>query len=459
MQNLTIPRLGPPGVNPRYISSGAFRSVPYAVWLENERKGTSGNAAPVAPAASNRAGASTRSDAAAKIARQMGGLQTRDTDPMFPGGVPTPPDYTNEFGIAIDTTEILALCEEVGLYNALPEIVRGTKQESWRELTQLDFASGCASIGFPAGDCPEDSVHHTDTGGPINLKHIGVRKTLTESDILDSAASIVAGAGVNRIVGAFNDQGLPGELDTASLLSATIGDVREKELRLAMVLTLNGWDDLLVNGDSSNPLEFDGITNLITAVNGARACGSGMTGTFSAANFDRFLAAGCAHPQAILGHPAALQEIAMGYMNLGYQFVAYGDNANVTPGFHFANQIMTGIGPVALIGDTRFPRQDLGGGLFRTIVYPVRLTHNGEPLIYKRTQIALAAKDLTPGCSAVCVRGVGRDGAGRQGHVRPGALREHVQRHRGRRLRLRSPVHACPAPAEVNHWPPALPAK
>ena len=45
--------------------------------------------------------------------------------------------------------------------------------------------------------------------------------------------------------------------------------------------------------------------------------------------------------------------------------------------------------------------RDLGGGRFRGIVYPVRLTHNGQPLIYKATQIPLAAKDLTPGCSAV----------------------------------------------------------
>ncbi len=40
-------------------------------------------------------------------------------------------------------------------------------------------------------------------------------------------------------------------------------------------------------------------------------------------------------------------------------------------------------------------------GVFQTDVYPVRMTHNGEPLIYKSTQIPLSAKDLTPGCSAV----------------------------------------------------------
>ena len=428
MNQLIIPRLTPTGVDPRFVSSGAHRrNVPYHVWLEQERKaaaveGRSFRAPPVdaqgiprdiarnvsidelvelAKATDRAAPAMAARHAAIRRAIAGQVRQERDADPMFPNGVPTPGDYTTEFGVPLDTTEIITLCEEVGLYNALPEVTKGTKTESWLELDQLEFASGCDSCAFPAGECPEDQVHHS-TNRSVNLKHFGVRKSLTESDIIDSAASIAAGHGIGRILGGFNEQGLPGELDTATLMQASIGSVREKELRLAMILTLNCWDDLLVNGDAGdNPDEFSGIMDLVTAANGARACPTFMTGTFSVANFDRFLAAGCAHPQALLGHPAALQEIAAGYLSLGYQVIAYGDNANVTPGVHFSNQIMTGLGPIALIGDTRFPRLDLGGGQFRTIVYPVRLTHNGEPLIYKRTQIPLAAKDLAPGCSAV----------------------------------------------------------
>jgi hypothetical protein len=451
MNDLNIPRLMPTGVDPRYVASGANRTIPYHVWVEQKRRAaayegrkpqlppTDRNGIPldlahyadpdemvemakkiVARAEATdeerkrfaaleaeygdefkRAAASgDGAELAGAIKKAL--LHMRDVDPvMWPAVTPTPGDYTNEFGVPLDQTEIITLCEEVGLYNALPEITKGTKTESWLELDQLEFASGCDSCAFPAGECPEDQVHHSEAKS-LSLKHFGVKKALTQSDIMDSAASIAAGYGINKLVGGFNQQGLPGELDTATLFSASIGNVKEKELRLAMILVLNCWDDLLVNGDPSlNPDEFAGIMDLITAANGARSCPTWMSGTFSVEHFDEFLAAGCASPQAIIGHPAALQEIAMGYMGLGYQFATYGDNSNVTPGIHFSNTIMSSLGPIALIGDTRFPRVDVGGGRFRTIVYPVRLTHNGEPLIYKRTQIPLSAKDLTPGCTAV----------------------------------------------------------
>jgi hypothetical protein len=430
MTNLNIPRIGPPtGVNPRFVSSGANRTTPYHVWAEQERRQAAleGRSAHLPPVDRNgipldlahytsdpdelaewaqRHGARSAAPSAARMAAlkaavRLGELQRRDADPMFPNGVPTPGDYSAEFGVPLDQTEIIALCEETGLYSALPEIVKGTKTESWLEMDQLEFASGCDSCAFPAGECPEDQVHHSENRS-VALKHFGVRKTLTQSDILDSAASIAAGYGINKLVGGWNQQGLPGELDTATLMNASIGNVKEKELRLAMILVLNCWDDLLVNGDSSvNPDEFDGLMDIITAANGARSCPTYMSGNFSVSDFDRFLAAGCATPQAIIGHPSALVEISAGYFSLGYQFAVYGDNANVTPGIHFSNSIMTSLGPIALIGDTRFPRVDMGSGHFRTIVYPVRLTHNGEPLIYKRTQIPLSAKDLNPGCSAV----------------------------------------------------------
>lgn len=447
---LTIPKLVPTGVDPRFVASGANRTMPYHVWVEMERRAaaeegrkpylppTDRNGIPldlahyaepdemleIARKIVARAEATDeqrkrladlqaeygdefKRAAASGDGAEMAGairkalLHLRDTDPLFPNGVPTPGDYTTEFGIPIDQTEIITLCEEVGLYNALPEIVKGTKTEAWLEMDQLEFASGCDSCAFPAGECPEDQVHHSSSKS-VSLKHFGVRKSLTQSDIMDSAASIAAGVGVNKLVGGFNQQGLPGELDTATLFNASVASVKEKELRLAMILVLNCWDDLLVNGDPSlNPDEFSGIMDLITAANGARSCPTYMSGAFEVDDFDRFLGAGCAAPQAILGHPSALLEISAAYFNLGYQFAVYGDNSNVTPGIHFSNSIMTSLGPIALIGDTRFPRVVGAAGHFRSIVYPVRLTHNGEPLIYKRTQIPLSAKDLNPGCTAV----------------------------------------------------------
>jgi len=451
---ITAPNLfggGAPGLDNRYVTSGASRSMSYEAWkdLEKRQAALEGRRPDLPPEDKNgipldiahyadpdevRAWAHeviaregsvedrkrklTELDARMgddfKAAMESGDmnrlrnvvrsayLELRDTDPvMQPSPVPTPGDFTNEFATPVDPTEIIALCEELGLWNALPEIVNGSQVESWRELDQLEFASGCNAIAFTPGECPEDQVHHTATE-TMTKRHIGVKKSLTESDIRHSAASIAAGVGVNALIGGFNDTGLPGDLDGPSLIRASISDVKEKEARLSTILTLNGWDDLLVNGDNAaNPLEFDGIVNSITAANGARACPSWMSGTFSAANFDRFLAAGCGQAQAILGHPTALAELAVNYWGLGSQTAFFDDNANMSPGRHFTSSLITGIGPVSLIGDTRFPRVDNGDGTFRTILYPVVLTHNGEPLIYKATQIPLSYKDLTPGCSAI----------------------------------------------------------
>ncbi len=451
-QALKAPNMfgGMPGVDPRYISSGAHRTIPYRQWKEQEERTSAeeGRRAYLPPVDKNgvpldiahygdfdetlnwaqdivrrHEAQSERAQKVKEIDDRMGEdfkaaassgdperiravvksalLQLRDTDPVIsPSPPPTPGDFTTEFGTPIDTTEIIALCEELGLYSAFPDIVNGSKIDSWRELTQLEFASGCDSCAFTPGECPEDQVHNTGSE-TMTKRHIGVKKSLTQSDIVHSAASIAAGYGVNQVVGAFNHQGLPGEMDAASLIRGSVANLKEKELRLAMILVLNCWDDLLVNGDNSaNALEPDGVTNLITATNGARACPNWMTGTFSVNNLDRFMSAGCARPQAILGHPTALAEIALGYYGIGSQTVFFDKNEGITPGLHFSSQIMAGIGPVALIGDSRFPRVD-EAGTFRTIVYPVRLTHNGEPLIYKATQIPLSAKDLAPGCTAI----------------------------------------------------------
>lgn len=326
----------------------------------------------------------------------------RATDPVIlPQPYSSPGDFLAQFPVPLDTTELIALCEETGLYRALPEIVNGSQVESWRELTQLEFLTGCDNIAFAPGECPEEYEH---TGGNLteSKRHIGAKETLSDSDIIHSAASIAAGYGMRELVGGFNAQGLPGERDVASLLRANITDLKDKEARLATILTINGWDQLLVDGDNgANALEFDGIVTQITTVNGARCNDALNTGTFSATEFDAFMAAGCARPQAILGHSTALAAIALAYFGLGSQTIFYDRNDNVVPGIHFAGELMTGFGPVDLIADNRFPRADNGDGTFNATVYPVVLSHNGEPLIYKATQIPLSYKDLTPGCTAI----------------------------------------------------------
>jgi len=327
----------------------------------------------------------------------------RATDPMIlPQPYASPGDFLAQYPVPLDTTELITLCEETGLYRALPEVVNGSQTESWREMTALAFLTGCNNIAFEEGGCPEEYSHE---GGNLtqHKKHIGAKQTLSDSDIVHSAASVAAGYGMRELVGGFNDQGLPGERDVATMLRANIADLKAKEMKLASILVLNGWDQQLVDGDDTNTEEFDGLATQITVANGAR-CNSSLTGTFSVTDFDQFLAAGCARPQAVIGHPTALAAISLAYFAIGSQTVFFNDNANIVPGLHFAGSIMTGIGPVDLIADSRFPRDAPGpapAGFFDTTVYPVRLTHNGEPLIYKATQIPLSAKDLAPGCTAI----------------------------------------------------------
>jgi len=326
----------------------------------------------------------------------------RAVDPMIlPQPYAAPGDFLAQYPVPLDTTELIAMCEETGLWNALPEVVNGSQTESWRELNELAFLTGCNNLAFEEGGCPEEFYSDGDNLTQYK-KHIGAKKTLSDSDIVHSAASVAAGYGMRELIGGFNDQGLPGERDVATLLRANIADAKAKYMKLASILVLNGWDQLLVDGDDTNAEEFDGLALQVTSANGARCNDTAsLTGTFSVNQFDQFLSAGCARPQAIIGHATALAAISLAYFAVGSQTLFHDNGANIVPGLHFAGEIMTGMGPLSLIADNRFCRTDKGAGLFQSTVYPVRLTHNGEPLIYKATQIPLSAKDLAPGCTAI----------------------------------------------------------
>jgi hypothetical protein len=180
-----------------------------------------------------------------------------------------------------------------------------------------------------------------------------------------------------------------------------ISDVKEKEIRKAMTLVLNGWDELLVIGDATTyPLEFNGIENLLPE---SCAHHNTATGTFSANEFDRFLAESCAKPTHIFGHPQAIQEMLSGYFQLGFagsQVVNFSEGGRITPGFNFAGFVNTGVGTMAVVADNNFTRQNTTG-TFQSSLYPLRMNHNGEPLVYKSTQIPLAYRDLTPGCTSI----------------------------------------------------------
>ena len=336
----------------------------------------------------------------------------RATDPnILPQPYVTPGDFAAQFPQPLDTTEILAMCEEITAWQALPELPTALKGETWRELNSLAFTSGSSYISFADGECPEE-YEHDGNNTTVNLKNIGAKKSLSISDIMHSAA--VASAnwnGINRILGGIpTGEGMPGGSDSATFLMETVSDVKDKEVRLAMTLVLNGWDRLLVLGDAdSNSLEFTGIEPWFDqgSCSGAVHRNDGewdASGTFASANFDRFLSEACAKPTTLFGSPQSMQELMSSYFQLGFQgsqLINFGSGDRITPGFNYAGFVNTGVGKLPVVADNNFTRTDGGGGEFQSKIYALRMTHNGVPLVYKRTQIPLAFKDLAPGCTAV----------------------------------------------------------
>jgi hypothetical protein len=340
------------------------------------------------------------------------GFVSRATDPVIlPQPYVTPTDFSAQFPQPLDTTEILAMCEEITLWQTIPEIRTMLQGETWRELNSMAFVSGSSYISFADGECPEEYTHN-GSNTTINSKNIGAKKSLSISDIMHSSA--VAGAnwhGINKILGGLAaGEGMPGGSDSATFLMESIADVKDKEVRLAMTLVLNGWDRLLALGNAaSNSLEFTGIEEYFDQTcSGTVHRNDGewsASGSFSGISFDRWLAESCAKPTHVFGHPSAIQEMLAAYFQLGFQgsqvvnFSGPGDR--IIPGYNFAGFVNTGIGRLAVVADNNFTRTASGAATFQSNLYALRMTHNGVPLVYKMTQIPLAMKDLVPGCTAI----------------------------------------------------------
>lgn len=330
---------------------------------------------------------------------------SKATDPVVTN-VGTPADFAAQFPTPLDQSELLAMCEEVNLLRTIPEEMTGLKSVLWREMSSLAFTSGSQYIGFADGACPEE-YSHDGANKTLDLKNLGAKKSLTISDIMHSIASISAGYGINNLVGGFaGGSGMPGGGENTVFTAARIGDLKAKEMQLASILVMNGWDRLLAVGNaSSNPLEFSGIETLVTSGNGAHVNSAlSASGTFTAAEFDRFLSEGCAKPTHIFGHPQAIQEMLSSYFQLGFagsQTISPQGGDRVVPGYNFAGEVLTGVGRLICVADVNFTRTTNGDGTFDSTLYPLRMTHNGEQLVSRVTQIPLAFKDLAPGCTAI----------------------------------------------------------
>jgi hypothetical protein len=333
---------------------------------------------------------------------------SKTTDPVIlPQPYSQPADFTAQYPQPLDTTEIIAMCEEVTMLQALPELGTSLNADMWREMTSLAFTSGSAYIAFADGECPEEYTHD-GANTTVDLKNIGAKKSLSIRDIMHSTAVSRANwHGINTLVGGFPaGEGVPGGSDMATFQREVVLGVKEKEVRTAMTLVMNGWDALLVNGDHvGNSLEFTGFESWATNYSCTfHTNDNSASGTFSGVAFDRFLGESCAKPTHVFGSPSAVQEMLSAYFQLGYQgsqIVNFADGDRITPGFNFAGFVNTGVGRLVVVADNNFRRNDIGGGNFQADLWAMRMTHNGEPLVYKRTQIPLSLNDLVPGCTAI----------------------------------------------------------
>jgi hypothetical protein len=344
------------------------------------------------------------------IARAKGDMEAvkRALDPLvLPQPYVAPPDFTAQYPQPLDTQEIIAMCEELSVWQMLPVIPTALNGETWRELNTLAFTTGSSLIAFATGECPEEYTHN-GANTTITNKNIGAKKSLSVRDILHSSAVAAASwNGINSLLGGIpSGEGFPGGSDTASFAVQAVADLKEKESRIAMTLVLNGWDRLLVLGDAgARPLEFTGIERWDEVLSCTfNANDNTASGTFSAQGYDRFLAESCAKPTVITGHGAAIQEMLSAYFQLGFagsQLIEFADGGRITPGFNFAGFVNTGVGRLPVVADRNFTRTNIGGGAFQSVLFSLRMTHNGVPLVYKMVQIPLSMQDLTPGCTAV----------------------------------------------------------
>lgn len=348
-------------------------------------------------------------------------LIEKTADPVFSHTQPlTPQTFNMQYPQPLDPLEVMALCEEISAVRNIPIIYNPLKVELWMETTNLYMDAGQYAF-FADGECPEE---YTETGTyhTTNLKNYGVKKTLTLVDILHSGA--IAGAGgINALLGAFpSGEREPGGYNQATFSREYIADIKEKEIRKGQTLVLDMLDWALIRGsEATDPLEMNGLETIIAACSDEHTNTSCPTGTFAADDFDRFISEGCAKPTHVWGHPLALQHVAAQYFQLGWQGsqtitnvpgITPAAGERIVPGYGFASAINTQIGRLPLIGDANFNRTAVSGdcgGLFRSIVYPLRMVHNGEPLIYRPQSFPLAYQDLVPGCTAVSFQIWGRE--------------------------------------------------
>lgn len=125
-------------------------------------------------------------DLAGEVVKDMAGgapFVSRASDPVISPTYSTPGDFAAQYPTPLDPTEIIAMCEEISVWQALPEETTSLQAHTWRELNELAFTSGSAYISFADGACPEEYKHDGDNT-TITLKNIGAKKTLGRKSVV-----------------------------------------------------------------------------------------------------------------------------------------------------------------------------------------------------------------------------------------------------------------------------------
>jgi hypothetical protein len=145
-----------------------------------------------------------------------GAFVARVSDPnIVPQPYASPADFAAQYPDLLDPTEVIAMCEEITLWQAIPPVETGINTVTWRELNSLAFTSGSAAIAFADGECPPEYTHDGDNT-TVTHKNIGAKKSISQRDLKHSLtlAGLPMGA-INRLVGGIPaGDGVPGGSDT-----------------------------------------------------------------------------------------------------------------------------------------------------------------------------------------------------------------------------------------------------
>ena len=79
-----------------------------------------------------------------------GQMVERATDPLINPAYVQPVDFTAQYPTPLDTTEILRLCEEVSLLQAIPTQRTNLSVFTWREMTALALFSCFSTVSAAA---------------------------------------------------------------------------------------------------------------------------------------------------------------------------------------------------------------------------------------------------------------------------------------------------------------------